>query len=267
MRDLPATIEPPTIQKLDPDSSPIMLYAVSAKRPTIDVTSIVENEVQEKLQTVTGVGDVIVYGGRRREIHIYANPDRLRAYNLTVSDVAQALRAQNMELPAGRIDAGGQELSIRALGRIAQAGQFSDLVIKTVNGYPIRVRDIGRAEETGIEPRTAAKLDGEQAVVVAVRKQSGTNIGGSPPPSRPEWRSRRRCCRKTSPSALFAISLSSLKRRCSLSRSIAGGLFAGPWCSYSSGTCARPSSQPSPFPPRSSARSRSWRLWTSASTR
>ena len=175
MRDLPATIEPPTIQKLDPDSSPIMLYAVSAKRPTIDVTSIVENEVQEKLQTVTGVGDVIVYGGRRREIHIYANPDRLRAYNLTVSDVAQALRAQNMELPAGRIDAGGQELSIRALGRIAQAGQFSDLVIKTVNGYPIRVRDIGRAEETGIEPRTAAKLDGEQAVVVAVRKQSGTN--------------------------------------------------------------------------------------------
>ncbi len=175
MRDLPTTVEPPTIQKLDPDSSPIMLYAVSAKRPTIDVTSIVENELQEKLQTVTGVGDVIVYGGRRREIHIYANPDRLRAYNLTVSDVAQALRAQNMELPAGRIDAGGQELSIRALGRIEHAGQFSDLVIKTVNGYPIRVRDIGRAEETGIEPRTAAKLDGEQAVVVAVRKQSGTN--------------------------------------------------------------------------------------------
>jgi hypothetical protein len=124
------------------------LYAVSAKRPTIDVTSIVENELQEKLQTVTGVGDVIVYGGRRREIHIYANPDRLRAYNLTVSDVAQALRAQNMELPAGRIDAGAQELSIRALGRIERAGQFSDLVIKTVNGYPIRVRrsDVGERE-------------------------------------------------------------------------------------------------------------------------
>ena len=101
-----------------------MLYTVSAKRPTIDVTSIVENELQEKFQTVTGVGDVIVYGGRRREIHIYANPDRLRAYNLTVSDVAQALRAQNMELPAGRIDAGSQELSIRALGRIERAGQF-----------------------------------------------------------------------------------------------------------------------------------------------
>jgi HAE1 family hydrophobic/amphiphilic exporter-1 len=175
LRDLPPTIDPPTVQKLDPDAAPILLYAISAKRPSIDVTSIVENEIQEKLQTVGGVGEVIVYGGRRREIHVYANPDRLRAYDLTVSDVAQALRSQNLELPAGRIDAGAQELTIRARGRVQGAQAFSDIVVKTVNGYPVRIRDVGRVDETGVEPRTAAKLDGEPAVVVAVRKQSGTN--------------------------------------------------------------------------------------------
>ncbi|HWI16845.1 MAG TPA: efflux RND transporter permease subunit [Vicinamibacterales bacterium] len=175
LRDLPPTIDPPTVQKLDPDSAPILLYAISAKRETIDVTSIVENEIQEKLQTVSGVGDVLVFGGRRREIHVYVNPDRLRAYDLTVSDVAQALRSQNLELPAGRLDAGAQELTIRARGRVQSAEAFSDIVVKTVNGYPVRIRDVGRAEATGVEPRSAAKLDGEPAVVVAVRKQSGTN--------------------------------------------------------------------------------------------
>ncbi|HEX4914060.1 MAG TPA: efflux RND transporter permease subunit [Vicinamibacterales bacterium] len=175
LSNLPTTIDPPIIQKLDPDSAPVMLYAISAKRETIDVTSIVENEIQEKLQTVTGVGDVLVFGGRRREVHVYVNPDRLRAYDLTVTDVAQALRSQNLELPAGRVDAGAQELTIRALGRVQQAGQFADIVVKTVNGYPVRIRDIGRVEETGVEPRSAAKLDGEAAVVVAIRKQSGTN--------------------------------------------------------------------------------------------
>ncbi len=175
LRNLPTTIDPPTIQKLDPDSAPVLLYAISAKRETIDVTSIVENEIQEKLQTVTGVGDVLVFGGRRREVHVYVNPDRLRAYDLTVTDVAQALRGQNLELPGGRVDAGAQELTIRALGRVQQAGQFADITVKTVNGYPVRIRDVGRVEETGVEPRSAAKLDGEAAVVVAIRKQSGTN--------------------------------------------------------------------------------------------
>jgi HAE1 family hydrophobic/amphiphilic exporter-1 len=175
LRNLPTTIDPPTVQKLDPDSAPVLLYAISAKRQTIDVTSIVEKEIQERLQTVSGVGDVIVYGGRRREIHINVSPDRLRAYDLTVTDVAQALRTQNLELPAGRVEAGATELTIRALGRLQNAEQFGDMVVKTVNGYPVRIRDLGRAEEAGVEPRTAAKLDGEAAVVVAVRKQSGTN--------------------------------------------------------------------------------------------
>jgi len=174
-RNLPNTIDPPIIQKLDPDAAPILLYAVGARRNTIDVTSIVEKEIQEKLQTVSGVGEVVVYGGRRREVHVYVSPDRLRAYNLTVADVATALRGQNIELPAGRVEAGAQELTLRALGRVQDAAQFSDIVVKTVDGYPVRIRDIGRAEETGVEPRTAAKLDGEPAVVIAVRKQSGTN--------------------------------------------------------------------------------------------
>ena len=181
LSNLPTTIDPPIIQKLDPDSAPVMLYAISAKRETIDVTSIVENEIQEKLQTVSGVGDVLVFGGRRREVHVYVNPDRLRAYNLTVTDVAQALRSQNMELPAGRVDAGAQELTIRALGRVQQAEEFGDIVVKTVNGYPIRIRDIGVAEDSVEEPRGLSRLDGRNAVsLLRAEWQFSSRVNGAP---------------------------------------------------------------------------------------
>jgi HAE1 family hydrophobic/amphiphilic exporter-1 len=175
LAQLPETAEVPVVQKLDPDAAPILMYAVSAPRDSVEVNTTVENVLKERLESINGVGEVIAYGGRRREVHVSVNPDRLRAYNLTVSDVAQALRTQNLELPGGRVEEGEREVTVRTLGKLADASQFANIVIKTQDGYPIRVRDIGSVEDAGVEPRTAAMLNGTPAVVVAVRKQSGTN--------------------------------------------------------------------------------------------
>ena len=175
LRQLPETAEQPTVQKLDPDAAPIIMYAVSAPRSSLEVTEIVRNEVKERLESVNGVGEAVIYGGREREIQVFVNPDRLRAYNMTVGDVANALRQQNMELPGGRIDEGAQELTVRTLGRVVRPEQFGDIIISNKGGYPVKVRDVGHVEDSGVEPRTAASLNGTASVVVAVRKQSGTN--------------------------------------------------------------------------------------------
>ncbi|MCC7031531.1 MAG: efflux RND transporter permease subunit [Acidobacteria bacterium] len=175
LAQLPETAESPIVQKLDPDAAPILMYAVGAPRGSIEVNTIVENVLEERLESINGVGEVLIYGGRRREIHVSVNPDRLRAYNLTVGDVAQALRTQNLELPGGRVEEGAREVTVRTLGRLVDAGQFANVTIRTRDGYPIRIRDVGTVEDAGEEPRSAAMLDGRPAVVVAVRKQSGTN--------------------------------------------------------------------------------------------
>ncbi|HET9530956.1 MAG TPA: efflux RND transporter permease subunit, partial [Blastocatellia bacterium] len=175
IRDLPETADQPIVQKLDPDATPIVMFAVSAPRSIIDTTNILKTEVKERLESVNGVGDVILYGGREREIHVNVNPDRLRAYNLSITDVANALRMQNMEMPGGRIEEGAREVTVRTLGRIVEPEQFNDLIVKTMEGYPVKIRDIATVEDAGVEPRSAAALNGTSAVVVAVRKQSGTN--------------------------------------------------------------------------------------------
>jgi hydrophobic/amphiphilic exporter-1 (mainly G- bacteria), HAE1 family len=175
LSELPDTAETPIVQKLDPDAAPILIYAVSAPRDSVEVTTAVENLLKERLESIDGVGEVLIQGGRRREIHVLVDPDRLRAYQLTAADVARALRTQNLELPSGRLEEGRREISIRTLGRLGESAEFADVVIATRNGYPIRIRDVGRVDDTGAEPRTAAQLNGQAAVVLTVRKQSGTN--------------------------------------------------------------------------------------------
>jgi len=175
LRQLPETADPPTVQKLDPDASPILLFAISSKRRIVELTDIIDKQVSERLESVSGVGDVIIYGGRDREIQVYVNPQRLRAYGLTVIDVADALRAQNIELPGGRMDRGAREVTVRTLGKVQDPEAFNNLVIRTSNGYPVKIRDVAEVKDRGAEPRSAALLDGETAVVIAVQKQSGTN--------------------------------------------------------------------------------------------
>ncbi len=175
VNDLPQTAKTPIVEKFDPDAAPILQVAVSAPRSLRDVTLIADKEIKQKLENAQGVGQITIVGGARREIHILVNPDRLRAYNLTVNDVFNALKQQNLELPGGNLNAGARELTIRTTGKILTIEQFNQIAIATRDGYVVKVSDIGYAEDSYEEPRTTARLNGVAAVTLVVAKQSGEN--------------------------------------------------------------------------------------------
>ncbi len=172
---LPETADPPVVRKSDPDSQPVLVYAISAPRSSIELTTLVQNQIQERIESADGVGEVVVFGGRQREIKIYIDPERLRAFNMSVTEVSNALRAQNLELPGGRLDEGARTVTLRTLSRVTRVEDFNDIVITTKNGYPVKVKDVGRVEDGGVDPTSAASLDGVPSVSLGIRKQSGAN--------------------------------------------------------------------------------------------
>ncbi len=172
---LPKTIQQPRVDKLDPDAAPVLSVALSASRPIRDVTEYADKVLRRQLESVGGVGQVLVLGGRQRQINIWLDADRLRAYNLTVTDVSRALLAQNVEIPGGRVDQGGQSLTLRTRGRVQSVAEFGDIVIREKDGHPVRIVDVARIEDGQADIETAANVNGEGAVVLNIRKQSGTN--------------------------------------------------------------------------------------------
>ncbi|HUQ31322.1 MAG TPA: efflux RND transporter permease subunit [Pyrinomonadaceae bacterium] len=172
---LPETADPPVVRKSDPDSQPILIYSISSPRSSIELTTLVQDQIQERIESADGVGEVVVFGGRQREIKIYVDPERLRAFNMSVTEVSNALRAQNLELPGGRLDEGARTVTLRTLSRVTKVEDFNDIVITTKNKYPVKIRDIGRVEDSGVDPQSAASLDGVPSVSLGIRKQSGAN--------------------------------------------------------------------------------------------
>jgi hydrophobic/amphiphilic exporter-1 (mainly G- bacteria), HAE1 family len=172
---LPVGTDPPVIQKFAVDSFPVMRIAVSGKRNLREVSEIARKQVKEGIETERGVGAVIVVGQRERAINIDVDPDRLAAYNLSIGQVKRAIAAQNVEIPGGRIDEDRRELVLRTMGRIGRAEDFKDLIVGNFQGRPILIRDIGTVTNGVVEPRSRSRLDGENAVQLIVRKQSGTN--------------------------------------------------------------------------------------------
>lgn len=172
---LPETADPPVAQKSDPDSQPILQYVISAPRNVIELSTLAENLIQERLESADGVAEVFLQGSRQKQVKIYINPDRLRAYNLSVTDVSAAIRSQNQELPGGNLIEGARTLGLRTMSKLTEVSQFNDVVITTRNAFPIKIKDIGRVEEGGGDAVMAASLDGVQSVSLGIRKQAGAN--------------------------------------------------------------------------------------------
>ena len=172
---LPETADPPSAQKSDPDSQPILMYTISAPRDIMELTELIENLIQERIESTDGVGEVFMWGSRTPQVLISVNPDRLRAYNIAVTEVSGAIRSQNQEMPGGNLIEGKRTLGVRTMSKLTDVDQFNDIVIATRNGFPIKIKDVGRVEKTGGEPSSAASLDGVQSVSVGVRKQAGAN--------------------------------------------------------------------------------------------
>jgi hydrophobic/amphiphilic exporter-1 (mainly G- bacteria), HAE1 family len=172
---LPKTIQQPRVDRFDPDSSPVLSIALSARKPIRDITEYADKVLRRQLESVNGVGQVLVLGGRQRQVNVWLDADRLRAYNLTVTDVSRALQAQNIEIPGGRIDQGSQSLTLRTRGRVETVAEFGDIVVRQQNGHPVRIVDVARVEDGEAEPQTVANVDGTATVLLNIRRQSGTN--------------------------------------------------------------------------------------------
>jgi len=175
IRNLPRDVLPPVIAKFNNDSSPVMSIALSGNRSLRELTEYGDKVVKVQLERSTGVGQVNIVGGLSRAINIWIDPDRLSAFGLPIATVRDALVRQNSEAPGGNVTSGGREQTLRTMGRFESSADFNDLVVANLRGQPVRVRDLGTAEDGTKEQRTLARLDGVPTVTLEVLRQSGAN--------------------------------------------------------------------------------------------
>jgi HAE1 family hydrophobic/amphiphilic exporter-1 len=175
VRDLPDEADPPIVTKFDNDLSPVMTLALSGERSLRELTEIADKVVKPQLERSPGVGEVEIVGGLERAISVWIDADRLAAYGIPVTDVRDAVVRQNSNIPGGNVTSDLQEQSLRTLGRVKDPKDFNNLVIATVNGAPVRIRDIGYAEDGTKEQRSIARLNGVPSVTLEIRRQSGEN--------------------------------------------------------------------------------------------
>ena len=173
---LPQAIEEPVIAKVEADAFPVIQLAFSSESLTpLQINDLVNRIVKPRLQTVTGVADVRIFGERKYAMRVWLDTDKLASYRLTTQDVEDAIRRSNLELPAGRIESQQREFSVTAQTDLVKPAQFGEIVIKTVNGFSVRVRDVARVEEGAADERTAVRLNGRSAVAVGVIRQATAN--------------------------------------------------------------------------------------------
>ena len=174
-RKLPPNALAPTVTKSDLDADSIMRVSLSGTRPVRDLTEIADKTVRRGLETVDGVGIVDVQGGTSRQVNVYLDIDKMNAYALSAQQIQSAVMTENVEAPGGRIVKGGSELGVRTLGRVESIKDFDRIIVKNVNGSPIRIQDVGQVEDGTAERRSFAYYKNTPAVLIEIRRQTGVN--------------------------------------------------------------------------------------------
>ncbi len=173
---LPAAIEEPVIAKVESDAFPVIWLAFSSDTLNpLQINDLVNRIVKPRLQTVTGAADVRIFGERKYAMRVWLDTDKLAAYKLTTQDAEDAIRRNNIEIPAGRIESTTREFSVTSQTSLEKPGQFADIVIKTVNGFPVKMRDVARVQEGPAEERSSVRLNGKYAISVGVIRQATAN--------------------------------------------------------------------------------------------
>lgn len=176
MRKLPKDVDPPTVTKADADAQPIFGVSLrSDQRSLIDLSMYAEQYYKERLQTISGVSSVSIWGEKRYSVRLRMDPALLAAYRITPMDVRDAVTRENVELPSGRIEGENTELTIRTLGRLMTIDDFNNLVIREDNNKVIRFRDIGIAEVDAEDVRSVMKRNGVPMVACVIIPQPGAN--------------------------------------------------------------------------------------------
>jgi len=173
---LPDEVDEPVIAKVESDAQAIIwLRLFSDRASALEISDYADRYVADRLKTLPGVASVIIGGERRYAMRIWLDRERLAAYTLTPQDVEDALRRQNVEVPAGRIESRQREFTVLSESDLRTPQQFDALIIRDVNGYPVRLKDIGHAELGPQDERNIVRVDGKPAVGLGVVKQSTAN--------------------------------------------------------------------------------------------
>ncbi len=173
---LPDDIDEPVVSKTEADAQPIIYLAfASDHHNSMEITRIADQQVKDRLQTVAGVANVLIFGERRYSMRIWLDPLRMAAYNLIPEDIENALRRQNIEIPAGRIESQDREFTILTRTDVNQVDEFERLIISNIDNYPVRINDVARVEIAPQNERIITRFRGESAVALGVVKQSTAN--------------------------------------------------------------------------------------------
>ncbi len=172
---LPKEIQAPVVEKFDIGAAPILTLAVNGPLPIQEITRLSKDVVKPALQRKQGVGGIDIVGGQEREIQVVVDPGLLRSYGVSISDVTQALRAQSVDIPGGRTSEPGAERVVKLEGEARSVDALRNLIIASPAGAPVRIRDVANVVDGPQEARSAATFNGQHAVALVVRKQSGSN--------------------------------------------------------------------------------------------
>ena len=173
---LPQAIEEPVIAKVEADAFPVIWLAFTSDvLSPLQINDLINRVVKPRLQTVTGVADVRIYGERKYAMRVWLDAERMAAYRLTSQDVEDAIRRSNLELPAGRIESQLREFSVTSQTDLIKAGQFGDITIRNVNGFPIKIRDVAKVEEAAADDRSRVRLNGMPSISAGVIRQATAN--------------------------------------------------------------------------------------------
>ncbi len=176
LANLPPDIEPPSVVRLDPDSMPVLFIALNAKGKDVKtITDFADRVVRRRIESVSGVGQVGILGGRKRQVNVWVDPNKMCGLGLTGAEVARAINAQNLTMPGGRVDTSRDYLTLRLHGRVQDVDELRKIVVKHDNGRLIRLDEVARVEDGVEELETSALWNGERTVLLTVRKQSGSN--------------------------------------------------------------------------------------------
>ena len=173
---LPQGIDEPVIAKVEAESFPVIFLALSSDtHDALQLSAMANNIVKPVLQTAPGAAEVNIFGERKFAMRIWVDADKLAAYRLTVQDLEDALRRANLEVPAGRIESGQREFNVTAATDLQTPQAFSQVVIRTVNGAPVRIGDVARVAEGPVDERSSVRLNGRDSIGVGVIRQSTAN--------------------------------------------------------------------------------------------
>jgi multidrug efflux pump len=173
---LPQGIDEPVIAKVEADAFPVIFLAMSSDtHSSLQLSEMANTLVKPVLQTAKGAADVVVQGERKFSMRIWVDPDKLAAYRLTIQDLEDALRRSNLEVPAGRIESRLREFNVTAATDLQRPQDFAQVVIRTVNGLPIRIADVARVQQGPVDERSSVRLNGRDAIGVGVIRQATAN--------------------------------------------------------------------------------------------